>query len=130
MTRHERFWENGILARELVDGEVRTENIGKTPEEMGVQVIFSEPKFRLDLVGPGTELQKLIARFGLKPKTGCKCNARILEMNRNGEAWCIQNISVITGWLREEASRAGYPFSEVVAKLLIRRAVRNSLRRA
>lgn len=78
--------------------------------------------------GPGAELKKIIYKLGLKPKAGCKCGQHIMEMNANGPDWCEQNIDTITGWLREEAVRAGYPFIESGARLIIRRAIRNSRR--
>lgn len=78
--------------------------------------------------GPGTELKKIIYKLGFKPKAGCKCGQHIMEMNTNGPDWCEQNIDTITGWLREEAVRAGYPFIESGARLIIRRAIRNSKR--
>jgi hypothetical protein len=34
MSKRERFWSNGILTRELLDGSEVTENIGKTIEEL------------------------------------------------------------------------------------------------
>lgn len=76
--------------------------------------------------GPGAELKKLIARFGFKPAPNCKCNQHILEMNLNGADWCDRNIDKIAGWLHEEAQRAGYPFTEIGAKILIKRAIKKS----
>lgn len=77
-------------------------------------------------IGPGTELKKLIAKFGFKPKAGCKCNAHIQEMNQRGPDWCAANLDLIVGWLEEEAARAELPFSSVGAKLLVKRAISNA----
>ncbi len=76
--------------------------------------------------GAGTELKNLIAKFGLKPGLNCKCGQHIREMDRQGVDWSEQNIPVITGWLREEAQRAKLPFTEIGAKLLIRKAIANA----
>lgn len=77
--------------------------------------------------GPGTELRKLIAKFGFKPKAGCKCTQHIREMDLKGEQWCRDNVDTIVGWLREEAARSGYPFTEIGAKILIKRAISKSV---
>lgn len=76
--------------------------------------------------GPGMELKKLLSKFGFKPKAGCKCAQHIREMDLKGLQWCRDNIDTIVGWLREEAQRAGYPFTAIGAKILIRRAIRNA----
>lgn len=73
--------------------------------------------------GPGTELKKILARFGFVPAPGCKCNQRIQEMNTRGPDWCGQNIDVIVGWLREEADRAKLPFLNTGARLIVKRAI-------
>lgn len=77
--------------------------------------------------GPGTELKKLLAKVGITAEPGCACNARATEMNLRGAAWCLDNLDTITGWLREEAGRRGLPFSATLARMLIKRAVRNAL---
>ena len=86
------------------------------------------PQIPYPNAGPGTELGKLLDRFGFKPAAGCNCKKHIVEMNANGPQWCADNIDTILGWLREEAQRAGYPFTELGAKLLILRAISNSKR--
>ncbi len=77
-------------------------------------------------VGAGTELKNLIERFGLKPGLNCKCGQHIREMDHNGIGWCEQNIGTVTEWLRKEAQRAKLPFTEIGAKLLIKRAISNA----
>lgn len=78
--------------------------------------------------GPGTELKKLLSRLGLKPASNCKCSKRIREMNQRGYKWCAANIPIILDWLREEAKRAGLPFLEVGARIIVKRAIRNAQR--
>ncbi len=82
-----------------------------------VTVIQKEPN------GVGTELKKLLSKIGITPAAGCSCNSRALEMNRNGIAWCEQNVGVIVGWLKEEATKRKLPFVETGAKLLIKLAI-------
>ncbi len=76
--------------------------------------------------GAGTELKNLIAKFGLKPGLNCKCGQHIREMDQKGVEWCEQNVATISGWLREEAQRAKLPFTEIGAKLLIKKAISNA----
>ncbi len=76
--------------------------------------------------GAGTELQNLIAKIGLRPGLNCKCGHHIREMNTNGVEWCKQNVATISAWLREEAQGARLPFTEIGAKLLIRKAISNA----
>ena len=78
--------------------------------------------------GPGTELKKLLAIAGIVASPDCACNARAAEMDRNGPAWCEENIGTVCGWLREQAEARGLPFLEIAAKMLVRRAIRNARR--
>ncbi len=87
--------------------------------------VVSQPSI-VAIDGAGTELKNLIARFGLKPGLNCKCGQHIREMDTKGVEWCAENIATITHWLREEAQRAKLPFTEIGAKLLIKRAVSNA----
>jgi len=75
--------------------------------------------------GPGTELKKLLSRFGIGPK-GCGCNARAAEMDQQGAAWCRKNIETIADWLAEQAKKRKLPFTRLGAKLLIRWAIRRA----
>jgi hypothetical protein len=54
----------------------------------------------------------------------------MFTMNRNGVEWCRRNLDTIVEWLRVEAVRAKLPFNEWAAKILIRRAITNSIRNA
>jgi hypothetical protein len=80
-------------------------------------------------IGPGMELHKLLARFGIQVNSDCPCVARMREMNRRGPEWCEANIATIVGWLREEAARRELPFVERLAGMMVKRAIANSRRR-
>lgn len=80
-------------------------------------------------MGPGTELKRLLSRFSIRSKGGCKCDQRALIMDEEGEHWCKQNVSVIIGWLREEAEARNLPFFEAPAKVLIYTAIRSAGRK-
>ncbi len=105
-----------ILARTLTEA---VEKIGLNGNIVGQPMIVPDG-------GAGSELKNLIAKFGLKPGLNCKCGQHIREMDQKGAEWCEQNIGTITEWLREEAQRAQLPFTEIGAKLLIRRAISNA----
>jgi len=78
--------------------------------------------------GPGTELKKLLAKIGIKPKAGCKCLARAVEMDIRGCDWCDANVATIVGWLREEATSRRLPFVDAAGTVLVRRAISNARR--
>lgn len=78
--------------------------------------------------GPGTELSNLLARFGIKPKQGCKCRTYQKLMNIWGCDGCEQNIDTILGWLREEAAARRLPYLDMAGRLLVRRAIANARR--
>lgn len=58
--------------------------------------------------GPGTELKKLLNRFGIKPKRTCQCNSRMLQMDQWGVAGCRANRDTILAWMREEFAQLGW----------------------
>lgn len=79
--------------------------------------------------GPGTELKKILARFGIRPVGDCKCNRRARRMDQEGIEWCRQNRDRIVGWLQEEAKKRKLPFVRRLGKVLVDRAIRNSEKR-
>lgn len=76
---------------------------------------------------PGSELKKLLARFGFFSGS-CACDARATEMDVRGPDWCEKNIDTIVGWLREEAEKRMLPFAAFAAEILIRRAISKARR--
>ena len=78
--------------------------------------------------GPGTELSKLLKRFGINPTPTCACRAKAAEMDAWGcdEARRPERIEEVVGVMREEAKARGLPFLDVAARLLVRRAIANA----
>jgi hypothetical protein len=76
--------------------------------------------------GPGTVLSKMIKSLGIVMSDSCSCRRHAIEMNTKGNDWCEQNIDTVVGWLREEASRRGLPFVDMVGKLMVNRAIKKS----
>jgi hypothetical protein len=83
-------------------------------------------RFERVLVGPGTELKKLISKVGIKPSPGCQCNSHAVQMNLWGPDECERKIDLIVGWLREEATRRRLPFVDTLARMLVKRAISNA----
>ena len=79
--------------------------------------------------GPGTELKKLLGRFGIHAEPGCACMARASLMDTNESrqpGWCEAHVDSIVGWLREEATKRGLPFLDAAGRVLVRRAISNA----
>lgn len=77
--------------------------------------------------GVGTELKKLISWFPVPGKSKCRsCKNLELKMNRWGPVTCELKIAYIVKKLQIAAKRRSIPFSDSLAKTLIRRAIRNA----
>lgn len=78
--------------------------------------------------GPGTELKKLLKKFGIEATPTCSCNSKAKLMDQkeaNDPGWCEKNIDTIVGWLKDEASKRKLPFFNFVGKMLVQRAINN-----
>lgn len=84
---------------------------------------YTDPGF-----GPGTELKKLLSSIGIKATDDCPCNKRAKIMNIWGADECESRIDEITGWLKEEAERRGFPFVDSAGRSLIRLAISRARR--
>lgn len=80
--------------------------------------------------GVGTELHKLLGKFGIHMQTGCSCRARMTQMNKWGCGGCEANVETILEWLREEAAKRGLPFLKPLGRLLVKRAIHNAKKAA
>jgi hypothetical protein len=80
------------------------------------------------LHGPGTELSKLLKRFGIEPTPTCACRAKANEMDAWGCDECSkpERIEEVVGVMREEAKARGLPFLDVAGRMLVRRAIANA----
>jgi hypothetical protein len=94
----------------------------KNPKHSEIQAVLT-----VDPSGVGTELKKLISWFPIPKKTGCRsCRSLEIKMNNWGPEKCEKKIDYIIKKLRVAAVRRSLPFSESLAKTLIRRAIRNA----
>lgn len=82
--------------------------------------------------GPGTELSKLLRRFGIEPTPTCACRAKAAEMDAWGcdEASRPERIDEVVAVMRAEAAARGLPFLDAAGRLLVRRAIANARRNA
>lgn len=76
--------------------------------------------------GPGTELKKLLEKFGIHSKANCSCNKRAQYMDYAGNDWVEENIDTVVSWLEEEAKKRRLPFVKTAGKILVKRAIANS----
>lgn len=78
--------------------------------------------------GPGTELKKLLKKFGIEATPTCSCNSKAALMDKkeaSDPGWCEKNLNTIVGWLKEEANKRGLPFVDLAGKILVKRAINN-----
>jgi hypothetical protein len=82
--------------------------------------------------GPGTELSKLLKRFGIEPTPTCKCRAKAAQMNAWGCDECSkpERIDEVVAVMREEAKARGLPFVDMAGRVLVRRAISNARKEA
>jgi hypothetical protein len=82
--------------------------------------------------GPGSELSKLLKRFGIEPTPTCACRAKAAEMDAWGPDECSkpERIDEVVAVMRAEAEARGMPFLDVAGRLLVKRAIANARRNA
>ena len=78
--------------------------------------------------GPGTELSKLLKRFGIEPTPTCACRAKAAEMDAWGPDECErpERIAEVVAVMRAEAEARGLPFIDAAGRMLVRRAIHNA----
>jgi hypothetical protein len=97
----------------------------------GAPVIASDRRAG-DQQGPGTELAKLLKRFGINPTPTCQCRAKQQQMDAWGCDECSkpERIDEVVAVMRAEAEARGLPFLDIAGRLLVRRAIANARRNA
>lgn len=80
--------------------------------------------------GPGTELAKLLKKFGIEPTPTCQCRAKAAEMDAWGPDECSrpERIDEVVAVMRHEAHARGLPFLDAVGRMLVKRAIRATRR--
>jgi hypothetical protein len=82
--------------------------------------------------GPGTELSRLLKRFGINPTPTCQCRAKAAQMDAWGPDECSkpERIEEVVAVMRAEATARGLPFLDLAGRMLVRRAISNARRNA
>lgn len=80
--------------------------------------------------GPGSELAKLLSRVWIQKTSSCSCEQMGKKMNMWGPDECEKphRMQEIVDTLKRSAADRGLPFIESVARLIVRRAIRNARR--
>jgi hypothetical protein len=79
--------------------------------------------------GPGTLLSESLALIGIVSDANCGCRKKAKRMNCLGPDGCEAHMDEILAGLREEAENRGLPFSEMVARMMVNRAIKLSRKR-
>jgi len=103
------------------------QKLGEDPQKT-LQSLYP-PTLEQDPNGPGTILASMFSKIGIKSTPTCSCRRHALEMNQKGVEWCENNISTITGWLKEESKKRKIPFVEPIATMVVKRAINQSKKR-
>jgi hypothetical protein len=82
--------------------------------------------------GPGTELTKLLKRFGIDSSPQCQCRSMARQMDAWGCDECAkpERIDEVLAVMRAEAAKRRLPFLDAAGRMLIRRAIANARRSA
>ena len=82
--------------------------------------------------GPGTELSKLLKRFGIEPTPTCACRAKAAEMDAWGADECSkpERIEEVVAVMHAEAKARNLPFIDAIGRMLVKRAISNARRNA
>jgi hypothetical protein len=75
--------------------------------------------------GPGTELEKLLKRFGINATPECQCRSMARKMDAWGPKECSkpERVEEVLAVMAQEAKKRGLPFVPALGRLLIRRAI-------
>ena len=76
--------------------------------------------------GPGTELKKILSKWGIKAKANCACNKNMKIMDESGPDWCDANLETIVDWIEKEAKKRSLPFLRIVGRKLVRMAIKRA----
>jgi len=100
------------------------------PARLGVVTLPPQNSFHV-AGGPGTELSKLLKRFGIEPTPTCACRAKAAQMDAWGCEECSkpERIEEVVAVMRAEAEVRGLPFVDIAARLLVKRAISNARRK-
>ncbi len=85
-------------------------------------VAWHECSLVRSICGPGCQLRRTFAWFGLKDDGSCGCAEFAAKMDAWGPA-CWQHMEEIVDHLREAAAKRGLPFIATAARIAVARAI-------
>lgn len=74
--------------------------------------------------GVGTEIKKILSRFGIVATPNCSCNRNAKQADQWGPDECEQRADEIIGWMRVEATKRRLPFFDPVGRMILKRAIK------
>ena len=74
--------------------------------------------------GVGTEIKKILSRFGIVATPNCSCNKNAKLADQWGPDECEKRADEIIGWMRAEATKRRLPFFDPVGRMILRRAIK------
>jgi len=88
-----------------------------------IDVDTSHPAYPHPWCGPGCQLSRMLAWFGVEASHVCKCKEHARQMDSWGADECLRRIDEILGWLEVAARQANMPFQRDVARAAVMVAV-------
>ena len=73
--------------------------------------------------GPGCQLKRSLAWWGLRDDGSCGCSEFAAQMDAWGPTECLRRIEEIVEHLREAAATKGLPFLATAARMMTARAI-------
>lgn len=89
---------------------------------MGYGEVFVCPSGRRIVCGPGCQLKRTFAWWGLKDDGTCGCEEMAAKMDLWGDA-CWEHLEEIVDHLRTAAEKRGLPFIATAARIAVGRAI-------
>jgi len=73
--------------------------------------------------GPGCQLRRSLAWWGIRDDGSCGCDSFAAKMDAWGPDECWKRIEEIVSHLREAAEKKGLPFIATAARIMVGRAI-------
>jgi hypothetical protein len=73
--------------------------------------------------GPGCQLRRSLAWWGIRDDGKCGCDSFAAQMDAWGPDECFRRIEEIVSHLREAAEKKGMPFLATAARFMVGRAI-------
>ena len=73
--------------------------------------------------GPGCQLRRSLAWWGIRDDGKCGCDSFAAQMDAWGPDECFRRIEEIVEHLREAAEKKGFPFIATAARIMVGRAI-------